>query len=65
MLPEGIGGVMLAFEHSGLGHAARSTGWLYPLAVFAPFPFVFLFPLLGVISLFFPHHPKLHFPPIQ
>jgi hypothetical protein len=23
---------MLAFEHSGLGHAARSTGWLYPLA---------------------------------
>ena len=32
MLPEGIGGVMLAFEHSGLGHAARSTGWLYPLA---------------------------------
>jgi len=32
MPPEGIGGVMLAFEHSGLGHAARSTGWLYPLA---------------------------------
>jgi hypothetical protein len=30
--PDGIGGVMLAFEHSGLGHAARSTGWLYPLA---------------------------------
>ncbi len=32
MPPEAIGGVMLAFEHSGLGHAARSTGWLYPLA---------------------------------
>jgi hypothetical protein len=32
MPPEDIGGVMLAFEHSGLGHAARSTGWLYPLA---------------------------------
>jgi hypothetical protein len=32
MLPEGVGGVMLAFEHSSLGHAARSTGWLYPLA---------------------------------
>jgi hypothetical protein len=30
--PDGIAGVMLAFEHSGLGHAARSTGWLYPLA---------------------------------
>ena len=32
MPPEAIGGVMMAFEHSGLGHAARSTGWLYPLA---------------------------------
>jgi len=30
--PDGIGRVMMAFEHSGLGHAARSTGWLYPLA---------------------------------
>jgi hypothetical protein len=29
---EDIGGVMMAFEHSALGHAARSTGWLYPLA---------------------------------
>src|SRR6478736_6450802 len=32
MPAEGIGGVMMAFEHSGLGQAARSTGWLYPLA---------------------------------
>jgi hypothetical protein len=32
MPPEAIGGMMMAFEHSGLGHAARSTGWLYPLA---------------------------------
>jgi len=32
MAAEAIGGVMMAFEHSGLGHAARSTGWLYPLA---------------------------------
>jgi hypothetical protein len=24
--------MMLALEHSGLGQAARSTGWLYPLA---------------------------------
>ena len=32
MPAEGIGGVMMAFEHSSLGQAARSTGWLYPLA---------------------------------
>src|SRR6266576_7338973 len=32
MPAEAIGGVMMAFEHSALGHAARSTGWLYPLA---------------------------------
>src|SRR5258708_28359032 len=32
MASEAIGGVMMAFEHSGLGHAARSMGWLYPLA---------------------------------
>ena len=32
MPAEAIGGVMMAFEHSGLGQAARSTGWLYPLA---------------------------------
>jgi hypothetical protein len=36
----------------------------YPLAVFAPLLFVFFFPLLGIISLFFPHHPKFHFPPM-
>jgi hypothetical protein len=36
----------------------------YPLAVFVPMLFVFLFPLLGVISLFFPHHPQFHFPPM-
>ena len=29
---DGISGVLLAFEHSGLGQAARSSGWLYPLA---------------------------------
>jgi hypothetical protein len=28
---EAITGVAAALEHSGLGHAARSTGWLYPL----------------------------------
>lgn len=31
-IPETIAGLMLVFEHSGLGHAARSTTWLYPLA---------------------------------
>ena len=35
----------------------------YPFAVFAPFAFMFLFPLLGVISLFSPHHPHIHFAP--
>ena len=30
--PEAISGWMAAFEHSGLGVAARSTTWLYPLA---------------------------------
>ncbi|MDB6053860.1 MAG: Membrane protein [Verrucomicrobiales bacterium] len=45
---------------------ARSPRWWhYPLAVFAPFPFMIFFPLLGIISLFFPHHPTIHFPPIQ
>lgn len=39
--------------------------WHYPFAVFVPFLFMILFPLLGVISLFFPHHPKFHFPPIR
>ena len=32
MVPETIAAAMLAFEQSGLGHAARSTIWLYPLA---------------------------------
>src|SRR6476661_7712474 len=27
-----IAGIATALEHSGLGHAARSTGWVYPLA---------------------------------
>ena len=29
---EAIAGAAGALEHSGLGHAARSSGWLYPLA---------------------------------
>jgi len=45
---------------------ARSPRWWhYPMAVFAPFFFMVLFPLLGVISVFFPHHPRIHFPPMR
>jgi hypothetical protein len=29
---DAIFGIATAFEHSGLGQAARTTGWLYPLA---------------------------------
>ena len=29
---EGIASLATAFEHSGLGQAARGSGWLYPLA---------------------------------
>jgi hypothetical protein len=29
---EGIAGLATAFEQSGLGQAARGSGWLYPLA---------------------------------
>ena len=46
-------------------HRPFTSRWYhYPLAVFVPIVFVFLFPLLGVISLFFPHHPRFHFPPM-
>jgi len=45
--------------------AKEPRWWHYPLVVFAPRLFVFLFPLLGVISLLFPHHPQVHFPPIR
>jgi hypothetical protein len=38
--------------------------WHYPMAVFVPFLFLILFPLAGIISLFFPHHPKFHYPPM-
>ena len=45
--------------------AKRPRWWHYPLAVLAPCLFVFAFPLLGVISQFYPNHPRIHFPPIQ
>jgi hypothetical protein len=44
---------------------ARSPSWwLYPLAVVLPYLFILLFPLAGVVSLFFPGHPRVHFPPL-
>ena len=50
MPPDGISGVLLAFEHSGLGQAARSSGWLYPLANLAHVLGAAL--LLGAIAIF-------------
>jgi hypothetical protein len=41
--------------------ALQPRWWHYPLAVIVPYLFMFLFPLLGIISQFFPHHPKNHF----
>ena len=38
--------------------------WHYPLAVVVPFLFIPLVPLPLLAGLVFPHHPKLHFPPI-
>jgi hypothetical protein len=37
--------------------------WHYPLAVFVPFLFIPLIPLPLIAGIFFPHHPKIHFPP--
>jgi hypothetical protein len=38
--------------------------WHYPAAVFVPFLFIPLVPLPLLAGLLFPHHPKIHFPPI-
>ena len=38
--------------------------WHYPLAVVVPFLFIPLVPLPLLAGLLFPHHPKIHFPPI-
>lgn len=46
-------------------NAREPRWWHYPLAVVVPFLFIPLFPLAGVVSLFFPNHPSMHFPPIQ
>lgn len=39
--------------------------WHYPLAVFAPFPFMLLVPLVPLVHILAPHHPNVHFPPIR
>jgi hypothetical protein len=38
--------------------------WHYPLAVVAPFLFIPLVPLPLIAGLLYPHHPRMHFPPI-
>jgi len=38
--------------------------WQYPLAVVVPFLFLPIVPLPLIAGLLFPHHPKIHFPPI-
>ncbi len=44
--------------------ARRVLWWHYPLAVFVPFLFIPIVPLPLLAGLFFPHHPKIHFPPL-
>lgn len=45
---------------------ARMPAWyLYPVAVILPFFFLILFPFALIPHLMFPHHPNIHFPPIQ
>ncbi|HVV71375.1 MAG TPA: hypothetical protein VHI52_07735 [Verrucomicrobiae bacterium] len=39
--------------------------WHYPLATLVPFVFVPLVPLPLLAGLLYPHHPKIHFPPIN
>jgi hypothetical protein len=38
--------------------------WHYPLAVVVPFLFIPLVPFPLIAALLYPHHPKIHFPPI-
>jgi hypothetical protein len=38
--------------------------WHYPLAVLVPFLFIPIVPLPLLAALLYPHHPKIHFPPI-
>jgi len=44
---------------------ARAPRWChYPLAVVVPFLFITLVPLPLIAGLLYPHHPRIHFPPI-
>jgi len=45
-------------------NARAPRWWHYPLAVFVPFFFIPLVPLPLIAALFYPNHPKIHFPPI-
>ena len=46
--------------------AARPPRWWhYPLAIVVPFLFIPLVPLPLLAGILFPHHPKIHFPPIS
>jgi hypothetical protein len=38
--------------------------WHYPLAVLVPFLFIPVVPLPLLAGLLYPHHPRIHFPPI-
>ena len=38
--------------------------WQYPLAVVVPFLFIPLVPLPLIAGWLYPHHPRIHFPPI-
>ena len=43
----------------------RQPHWYhYPLAILTPFLFIPIVPLPLIAGLLFPHHPKIHFPPI-
>jgi len=45
-------------------NARAPRWWHYPLAVFVPFLFLPLVPLPLIAALFYPNHPRIHFPPI-
>ncbi|HEY5909805.1 MAG TPA: hypothetical protein VJA21_04295 [Verrucomicrobiae bacterium] len=44
--------------------ARRVRWWHYPLGVVVPFFFLPVVPLPLLAGLLFPHHPKIHFPPL-
>jgi hypothetical protein len=42
----------------------RPRWWHYPMAVVVPFLFIPIVPLPLLAALLYPHHPKIHFPPL-